>query len=230
MKRKVKSLIIAGMIFLFAASAVFTQENTPSAVIRELSGNVELQRPGTTTWEKAAQGQTITQNTIISTGFRSSAIIGIGDSLINVRPLTRLSLTELSERSGVETINANLQAGRVRVDVKAPAGSRSAFNVQGPMATASTRGTVFEMSTLELTVIEGTVEYFESSIMPFLIDAGGYCYVDERTGQVIPPLAGLGTVLNPDLPIANDSFSSFEVNLAQGSSGFRITTRTEYKE
>ena len=226
--RIVKSFFIAGMIFLFAVSGVFAQENNPSAIIRELSGTVELQHPGSATWEKAAQGQTLMQNTIISTGFKSSALINVGNSIINVRPLTRLSLTELSQRSGTETINANLQAGRVRVDVKAPVGSRASFNVQSPVATASIRGTVFEMSTYELRVIEGTVEYTSVFNAPLLIDASGYSYVDERTGQAVT--AETGTAIRPDMPIANDSLSTFEVNIAQGGSGFKIITRTEYKD
>jgi len=219
------SKIILMIMLVFLVSGVFAQE----AVIRELTGIVELQNPGSKVWEKAVQGQVILQNTIVSTGFKSSALIGIGDSLVSVRPLTRLSLTELSVRAEAETINTNLMAGRVRVDVKAPAGARTAFSVQSPIATASVRGTIFEMGIYELRVIEGTVEFMDGSALAVLVDSGGSSYVDEKTGRVIYPVTMLGSVLNPDLPIANDSFKPFEVDAAHGNSLFTVTTQTGYK-
>jgi len=216
---------ILGIVLILFVSGAFAQE----AVIRELTGTVELQHPGSAEWEKASQGQTILQRTIVSTGFKSSALIGIGDSLISVRPLTRLTLTELSARTETETINTNLIAGRVRVDVKAPAGTRSSFGVQSPIATASVRGTVFEMGIYELRVLEGTVEYWDSSASAILVDAVGYSFIDERTGRAVYPMATLNSVLNPGLPIASDSFNSFKVEAAHGSDLFRITTKTGYK-
>ena len=191
-------------VLLFLALAIYAQEAAESAIIRELTGTVELQHQGSTVWEKAVQGQAIMPDTVISTGFKSYAIISAGDSLISVRPLTRLSFREIA-RSDTETINVSLQAGRVRVDVKQPAGTRSLFGVQTPVATASTRGTIFEMSTFELRVIEGTIEYQSGSAAPILVDAVGYSYINEKTGQPVLPLTELGSAINPNLPIGNDS-------------------------
>jgi len=225
MIRKEKILIIIGMVFLFAAvSGIFAQE----AVIRELSGTVELKKSNSAAWEKAAQGQTVAADTVISTGFKSSAIIGIGDSLISVRPLTRLSITELSGRSGTETINLSLQSGRIRADVNAPSGGRTILGVQSPVATASVRGTIFEMGVHELRVIEGTVEYMSAFAVPVLVDSGGNSQVDEKTGRAVNPAASLIAALNPGLPIANDSFRPFEVEGAFGDDMVDFTFQIKY--
>ena len=55
----------------------------------------------------------LSEDTIISTGFKSSALIRAGSSVITVRPLTRLALAEIISAAGTENINVNLQAGRI---------------------------------------------------------------------------------------------------------------------
>ena len=205
MRMKINFAIITGLL-LCAIPGVFAQQ----AVISELTGTVELQRAGSTEWENAAAGQSIMTDTVISTGFRSYALLSIGNSQINVRPLTRLSITELSTRNQNETINISLKVGKVRSDVNPPAGARSSYTAVSPMAVASVRGTVFEMGTLELRVIEGTVEYIGTAGPSVLVDADGYSYIDQKTGRAVPSVQGLFTALNPNMPIAYDLFNPFE--------------------
>ena len=200
-----KSKIIIGLFLLFAVSGIFAQE----AIIKEIAGTVELKRASSAAWEAAVQGQTITGGTIISTGFKSYALIGIGNSVITIRPLTRLSLTEIRASQVTETINVNLQAGRVRAEVNPPAGARSAYTLQTPSATASVRGTIFELSTYTLRVMEGSVEFKGKSGIPVTVDSGGYSYVNERNEKVAFSKESLLSFLNPDKPVAFDSFNSF---------------------
>ena len=68
-------------------------------------------------------GDQVSEDTVVSTGFKSTALIEVGSALLAVRPLTRLTLTEISASAGNETLNVNLAAGRVRVDLNPPAGS-----------------------------------------------------------------------------------------------------------
>ena len=205
MKNEAKLIIIWGLL-LFAVPEAFAQE----AVIRELTGTVEIKKPGSAVWENAMQGQTVPVDTIISTGFKSYAVISMGNSSLSVRPLTRFSLTELISSQAAETINVSLQAGRVRADVKPPSGTRSTFSVQTPPVTASVRGTIFEMDIYNLWVIEGSVEFRSASGTLAVVDSGGYNYVDERTGRVDFAKNTLLRSLDPDQPIAFDSFSSFQ--------------------
>jgi len=219
-----KKCIIIAVLLLLAVSGGFSQE----AVIRELAGTVELKLAGSTAWVNAVQGQSVAGSTVISTGFKSYALLSIGNSVINVRPLTRLSLTEISASQNAETINIGLQAGRVRLDVSPPAGVRSAAKVQTPVATASTRGTIFEVSIFELWVIEGSIEYRGSSGGHVIVDAGGYSTVDERTGRVAVTKAALLASLSPVQPIAFDRFSSFSGATAQQKSGIELGGEMEF--
>ena len=201
-----RSKIIVAVCLLFVGSGVFAQQ----AVIRELTGTVELKQAGSAVWEKAVQGQSIAGNTVISTGFKSYAQLNIGNSILNVRPLTRLSLAELSSAAGIETIRVNLQAGRVRANVNPPAGSRSEFSIQTPPATASVRGTTFEVDVFTLSVIEGSVEYTGTSGVPVLVDTGSSSYVDDRTGRAASSMETLFAALNPEQPVGSVQFSSFK--------------------
>jgi hypothetical protein len=174
------SLLLAGVIL-----CAFTQ-NLRSGVIRDISGEVELKRAGASVFIPAKKGDTVAVDTIVSTGFRSSAIIEVGSSTIAVRPLTRLSLAEIQSASDTETLNMNLQTGRVRVDVKPAAGTRTNFTVQSPSATASVRGTSFEFDTCSLKVSEGSVAFQGSRGFVILVPAGMASSIDADERAVDP--------------------------------------------
>ena len=161
MKKAVLFLLLAGMGF-----ALFAQ----SGVIRELSGTVEIKNAGQSAFTAARVGDRVNQDTVISTALKSNAVIEIGSALIAVRPLTRLTLTEIQASGGEEKLNVNLQAGRVRVDVNPPAGTKTSMSVSSPNATASVRGTSFYFDTRNLSVQEGTVAF--KGIRGYTIQAG----------------------------------------------------------
>ena len=164
MKRVFLTVLLMG-----SALCAFAQ----SGVIRQLSGTVELTPAGSNELIPASIGSEVNQDTIVSTGFRSSAIIEVGSATLTVRPLTRLSLTEIRAAADTETVSANLQAGRVRIDVRPPAGATAAFTVHGPSATASVRGTVFEIDTRSVRVLGGSVSFVGASGAPVLVHSGG---------------------------------------------------------
>jgi len=148
-----KKIILTVILITMFAVSVFGQSGT----IREITGDVELKHAGASEFVAASAGASVNQNTIISTGFRSTAVIAIGSATITVRPLTRLSLAEIQSAENSEDINVNLQAGRVRVEVRPPAGTRSNLTVQSTSASASVRGTVFDMDTHSVEGTEGKV-------------------------------------------------------------------------
>jgi hypothetical protein len=147
--------IIGTLLLMGAATLGFSQ----TGIIKELSGTVEIKTSGTAAFVPAAAGTEVLQNTIISTGFKSTALVQAGSALILVRPLTRLSLTEIQASQGMETLNMNLQSGRVRVDLKPPAGKKAFLGVASPIATASVRGTSFDFDTRNLRVHSGAVDF-----------------------------------------------------------------------
>jgi hypothetical protein len=171
-------------VFILMLCAVVYGVSALDGVIRELTGDVELKATGKTVFSTARAGDKVAQDTIVSTGFKSTAVIVVGSSVITVKPLTRLSLAEIQSSSGTETTNVGLQTGRVRVDVKPPAGTKANFTVQGPNATASVRGTSFDFDTVKISVSEGTVALSGASGPAAMVKAGSSSSVEEVEAPV----------------------------------------------
>ena len=154
--RKSAVVFVVTFVMMMAVSlGVFAQ----SGVIREISGTVELKPANAAAFVAAKVGDQVAQDTVVSTGFKSTALIEVGSSVLALRPLTRLTLKEISASSEAEALNVNLQAGRVRVDVNPPAGSKASVSVSSPNATASVRGTSFDMDTRSVSVAVGVVDF-----------------------------------------------------------------------
>ena len=166
-----RRLYLFYLIFFLFSFNVFAQ-GSESGVITELSGTVELKVSVASPFVPANVGDLVEEDTIISTGFSSSALIELGSVILLVRPLTRLTLTEISASQGAETLNVNLQAGRVRVDVNPPAGARAAMTVTSPSATASVRGTSFDFDTRNLAVHKGQVGFKGNTGYTVVLGAG----------------------------------------------------------
>jgi hypothetical protein len=194
MEGDVKKTMI-GILFLMGA--VFLGAQT--AVIREISGTVEVKAPGAE-WKAAEAGQTLDRAALVSTGFRSTALIGIGNSTITVRPLTRLSLEEIIVKEDEEQVTLDLRAGRIRADVKPPAGGRIDFSVRAPMATASVRGTMFDFDGTRLSVEEGRVRLSGESITGAYVGKGHATAADPEAGKTAAVIAVLKEELAPALP------------------------------
>lgn len=194
MKKSVTAIIFMALQ-LACAGLVFGQ----NGAIKELTGTVELKRAGQTEFVPAKVGDAVAKDTVVSTGFKSIALITVGSTVITVRPLTRLTLGEISASADSETLNVSLQTGRVRVDVKPPAGTRASMTVQGPVATASVRGTSFELDTMNLSVQEGTVAYKGKKGAVMLVSAGSASLVSEDN-KAVDPMVKATTELLPPLP------------------------------
>ena len=167
------------VLFLFTCSCAFSQ-----GVIREITGTVEIKNSGAASFVAANAGDRLRQDTIISTSFRSFAIIEIGHSTLTVRPLTRLSLTEIQSSAEEEKLNVSLQSGRVKVDVKPPAGTRATMSVQSPSAVASVRGTSFEFDTRNLFVTDGSVSLSGTRGKEITINAGNEGRIDTNSKAI----------------------------------------------
>ena len=184
------------MLLMLAGGFVFAQDY---GVIRELAGTVELMAPGAVSFTPASTGDQVREDTVISTGFRSTTLIAIESILITVRPLTRLTLTEIRSQAGVEMLNVNLQAGRVRVDINPPAGTRASMTVVSPSAIAGARGTSFEFDTRNLYVNDGQVSFRGLAGQGILISAGIEIGLGE-SGRAINPVGTGSADLKPPLP------------------------------
>ena len=191
-----KKVLIA-VLLLSMAAAVYSQTGT----IREITGEVELKTAGSSAFVPAQNGSPVAENTIISTGFRSTAVVAVGSTLITVQPLTRLTLSEIQSSAGIENLNVDLQAGRIRVEVKPPAGTRANTVVQSPSATASVRGTTLEMDINNLDVIDGTVNWVGSDKVSVSVSGGSSTI--SSSGSAENPITLSSIDLLPSPPVGS---------------------------
>jgi hypothetical protein len=183
-------------IFILTGFYAFCQD----AFIDQLTGTVGIKQPEEASFKTAVKGDKLLKDTIIQTSFRSYAIIKIGGTMITVRPLTTLSLTEIQKLDETESLNVNIQAGRVRVEVKPAAGTKASTTLTSPSSVASVRGTDFEFDTNNLYVNEGTVSFVGNNGQNVLVNAGERSQV-EQTGQVSNPLDEKNKDLMPPSPV-----------------------------
>lgn len=145
--------IIAAILTLAAAPGLFGLDGQVVTV----SGKVEYQNEAGV-WKPLTTGTALTSGTMISTGFKSEATVKLGASILTVKALTRMTLTQLVEKEDTVNTELYLEVGNVKAEVNSFNNKKNAFSVKSPAATASVRGTVFEMGD-ELVITQGTVQF-----------------------------------------------------------------------
>ncbi len=145
-------------LLLLTAVGLIAQEK---AMVTEISGKVEVKRPGEG-WTPAVMAQEIRSGDTISTGFNSFLVLELSNSRIQMKPLSRLTLDELVKSEGTTKTAVSLRVGRVRVQVDKAEGLSHDFKVKTPVSTAAVRGTEFDFDGLRLTVRNGLVAFSNS--------------------------------------------------------------------
>lgn len=130
MKRVVVSLFLLSLVF-----STFALDG----VVIDVLGKVEKQSGNS--WVELKKGDVLVPGDIISTGFKSEAVISIGESKITVRALTRMTIEQLYEKNQNHVSSVYLDVGSVSADVKPVENKRVGFTVKTPAVTASVRGT-----------------------------------------------------------------------------------------
>jgi hypothetical protein len=146
-----KNIIIICLLILLPAMALTAQ----NAVLARVTGQVKISADSRT-WTAARQGDRVTPGTIISTGFKSTALVKTTDAEIEVAQLTRLTLEELTRRGDTVQTTLFLNGGRINTEVSRE-NVRQDFTVRSPIATASVRGTGFSFDGRNLEVKHGSV-------------------------------------------------------------------------
>jgi hypothetical protein len=155
------------------------------AVVSEVSGKVEI-KSSEGGWRPAKAGMSIERGYSIATGFDSTAILEIGQSILRVRPLTRMRLEELVQKEGTVTTDLFLKVGKVKAEVKTGSGVPQKFTLKGPVSTAAVRGTEFEFDGFTVKVTNGTVVFLNTLGQSRGVSGGE----DSSTDGTEPPTSG----------------------------------------
>ncbi|AEE17746.1 FecR domain-containing protein [Treponema brennaborense] len=130
-----KRLLLLCAAVLFVSGALWSQQ----AEVVSFTGKVEYDKDGV--WTAVAAGDVLPQGTVISTGFKSSAVLKIGASRFTVEPLSRIAIEKIAENDGDYDSAMYVSSGKLNIDVKPVAGRKVNFQARSPVATASVRGT-----------------------------------------------------------------------------------------
>lgn len=213
---KARPIILATLIAL-GATAAWAEE--AYATFSEVSGKVEFQVSGGA-WKPAKIGDKVHAGDIVSTGFKSTAILAIDKTTIAVKAITRMTLKDLVKTAGGTSTTLYLLSGRIKADVPPQPGQTQDFKVTSPTATASVRGTSFEFDGVNLVVDRGSVQLVTPTLQSRRVEAGQFSMV-AAGGVVPPPVAvvvehGLDSVHELVVQQAAASFTPppVEVNLA----------------
>lgn len=169
-----RQFLIAAL-FISATVAAFGQTR---ATVVSVSGSVEFRQPGGT-WQAVQEGQEINRGTTLSTGFNSRAQLRLANSVVDVAPLTRMTLEELVETSDTVSTDLFVRVGRVRANVQTTEGIQNEFRLRSSTATASVRGTDFSFDTKRTTVNEGTVNVANSVGRSTNVPDGGSAVIQQ---------------------------------------------------
>ena len=137
-----KKLVLLLLVAIFSISFSFAA-STDVAIVNSVVGKVEVQVNDS--WIQVRNGDILSSGSVISTGFKSSAVLYIGASLIEVRALTRLTIEEIVEQNQNYNTTMFLDAGSIKADIKKSENKRVGFKVRTSVATASVRGTSGEI-------------------------------------------------------------------------------------
>ena len=126
------------LAFVFALAAVISA-NALDATVLSVKGKVEVQKGEE--WVPVKAGDIISKGSVISTGFKSEAVIKVKESKFTLSPLTRITIEKLSSTKAKDNTQLYLDSGSVGFDVKKSENKKVGFKVRSPAATASVRGT-----------------------------------------------------------------------------------------
>lgn len=162
MKKFFLSLIFAA--FTFSSFAM-------QATVVSTKGKAEVQNGSS--WVALNVGDTLDQGAVIQTGFKSEVILKIKESTVTVAPLTRITLQTLAEKNGVGGAQGKdetaifLDTGSLKSNVQKSQDRRVGFTVRSPVATASVRGTEFNLGTrfrgVHLATKQGKVAFWKNT-------------------------------------------------------------------
>ena len=219
MKRSLGILIlcIAGISSL-AAEAL-------TATVTEIAGKVECKLPGKD-WQAAKTGDVLPAGSLISTGFKSTAILKTEAATLTVKPVTRLSLEELVKSGETTKTQMFLMAGRVKAEVTPKKGEKADFKIKSPTATASVRGTGFEFDGQNLLVDHGAVQLEAESGLgtPQMVASGEFSTVSQKKTITTPVAIATSASHNPLEAVRYASLATVYSNGSLDAAAVKNTT------
>lgn len=156
MKRK---LIIVLMAILVICSPLAAA----SAKVTYVRGKTEVNRNNN--WVPLSVGDTVQENEMISTGFKSEIRLNIDGSIVAVAALSRVTLETLSINDTHNSVNLYVNTGAARSKISHTNGKKIDYSARTSVAVASVRGTDFIITSFgKIKCFEGAVAVYPAKL------------------------------------------------------------------
>jgi hypothetical protein len=152
--RQCSAVVVSGLLVTALAGAASAQMKPSSAEIKTVTGQVEVQKKGETSWSSAVIGARLVEGDEIRAHAGGSARLDLADgSTLLVAENSRLVVTklEMDQQSQARRMLFHLVVGKVRAVVAKASialvrARQSNFAISTPTAVAAVRGTDFEVT------------------------------------------------------------------------------------
>ncbi|MBQ0051257.1 MAG: FecR domain-containing protein [Treponema sp.] len=160
-----KKIILAAAVAICSAACAFSLEVSVISV----KGKVETMK--NSAWVKLEPGAILNEGSVIQTGYKSEVELKVGNATMNVAPLSRMTVAQIAEvkvdeKTTKEVSNFKLETGSVRSKARHTDTRKVGHTVTGAVATASVRGTDFEVKngyrSTQVSAYEGLVAVWAS--------------------------------------------------------------------
>lgn len=135
-------LKIMAVSLMFAGSFAFA--DALDAVVVSSTGKVEVQNGAQ--WVPVKEGDVLKKGSVVQTGFKSELVLKVKESNMKISQLTRMVIENLSAGSDKDDTRIFIDTGSVRSEVNRSGARKVGFTVRSPVATASVRGTIVNLS------------------------------------------------------------------------------------
>lgn len=211
-----------GFLFLFCTAVLFAD----NASVISTVGKVEVNRNNE--WIPLKENAVVSEGEIISTGFKSEAIIRYKDSVMKMGPLTRITLEKLAASETKDDVSLFLNTGAVRSTVNHSENKRVSYTVRNPIAVASVRGTDFVFAGNSIFCLDGAVAVVPARMVNLVRDLGIVASDEENSDEEADvkdnlPAEGFSTAFTPSSDI-NPALPDGVLVSAGQSTDFNDTT------
>ena len=145
-------------LLAFAVFAGFSASALEAKFV-SVEGKVEILEGGM--WIPVEEGDIIQERgAVISTGFKSNAVVSVKETNFTLGPLTRITIENMVAMENKDSTQIYIDSGSLKANVSSSDGRKVGFKVRSAVATASVRGTEFKVtSSGRLSVTQGLVSF-----------------------------------------------------------------------
>lgn len=231
--------VILVTLAVFAASFLPVQaaEEAATCVIRELEGEVVIQRDGGEDWQEAAIGDELKPGDTIQTrGTAKAGLLFVDGSIVRLRENSVLKIKTMTHDAETGETKSALKMlfGKVLARVQKLTGDDSMFEVETPTSVAAVKGTIFRIYHEG-----GTTAYYlddaegGNGIDVRLLDGSQQVEITKDGQKIIVDAKGLGEIL----PLSEEDKQEFESwggipdygaldKMLDGETAFALTVNT----